>query len=112
MAVVWRLGSATVAEVLAELRSDLAYTTVLTVLRSLEAKGAVRHEQEGRAYRYYPKIQPAKVADRSLRRLLEKLYQGSRELLITRLVSDKDISPQELRRIRRLLDARLKELQE
>ena len=51
MAVLWERGSGTVAEVKAALRDELAYTTVLTVLRILEAKGHVRHEGEGRAHR-------------------------------------------------------------
>ncbi|MFQ6047451.1 MAG: BlaI/MecI/CopY family transcriptional regulator, partial [Gemmatimonadales bacterium] len=92
MSVVWERGSATVAEVLEALGEDLAYTTVLTVLRSLEAKGAVRHEPEGKAHRYYPRIRPSRIGDRSLKRLLDKVYQGSRELLIARLVSDQNVS--------------------
>ncbi|MFQ5810725.1 MAG: BlaI/MecI/CopY family transcriptional regulator [Armatimonadota bacterium] len=111
MSLVWENGSATVAEVLDGLGEDLAYTTVLTVLRSLEAKGAVRHDPEGKAYRYYPRIRPSKIGDRSLKRLLDKVYQGSRELLIARLVSDRDVSAEELKRIRRLLNARLKEIE-
>ena len=110
MAPLWRRGSATVSEVLADLGLDLAYTTILTVLRALEAKGAVRHQEEGKAYRYFPRIKPARIGDRSLSRLLEKVYQGSRELLITRLVADRDVSPEELRRLRKLLDQRLKEI--
>lgn len=110
MAALWRHGSATVTEVLDGLGEDLAYTTVLTVLRGLEAKGAVRHQQDGKAYRYYPRIRPARVGDRSLKRLLDKVYQGSRELLLARLVSDREISAQELKRLRRLVDERLREV--
>jgi predicted transcriptional regulator len=109
MAVLWERGSATVAEVLDALGAALAYTTVLTVLRGLEAKKAVRHEEEGRAYRYIPRIQPQKIGDRSLRRLLDRVYQGSRELLLTQLVADRDLSAQELKRLRRLIDERIKE---
>ena len=110
MAALWRRRSATVAEVLDELGEDLAYTTVLTVLRGLEAKGAVRHQQEGKAHRYYPRIRPAGVGDRSLKRLLDKVYQGSRELLLARLVADREISAEELKRLRRLVDERLREM--
>lgn len=110
MSVLWHKGSATVAQVLEELGEDLAYTTVLTVLRTLEAKGAVSHVQEGKAHRYFPAIRPTKIGDRSLKRLLDKVYQGSRELLIARLVSDRKVSAEELKRIRRMLDERLEEL--
>ena len=108
MAVLWRKGSATVSEVVEQLEQPLAYTTVLTVLRGLEAKGAVRHEEEGRAYRYRPRITASKAGDPRLQRLLDQVYQGSRELLLARLVADRDISREELKRLRRLVDQRLK----
>jgi BlaI family transcriptional regulator, penicillinase repressor len=109
MAVVWARGSATVAEVHQQL-SDLAYSTVLTILRTLEHKGYVRHVQEGKAFRYFPLIQPEDVGATALRRILNKVYRGSRELLIQHLVAGEDISREELERIRDRLDARLEEL--
>ena len=110
MAVLWERGSATVAEVRDSLKEDLAYTTVLTVLRGLEAKRALRHQEEGRAYRYLPRVKPNKIGGRSLERLLDKVYQGSRELLLTQLVADGDVSAEELKRLRRLIDERLEEV--
>ena len=110
IAAVWELGSATVTEVLERLGEDLAYTTVLTVLRTLEAKGAVRHRRDGKAYRYTAAISPDDVGERSISRLLDKVFQGSRELLIARLVSGQDVTPEELERIRKLLDERLREV--
>ena len=109
MAVLWDRGSATVGEVLDDLGEDLAYTTVLTVLRGLESKGAVRHEREGRAFRYLPRIKPTRIGNRSLKRLLDKVYSGSRERLITQLVADRDVGVEELKRIRRLIDERIRE---
>jgi len=107
MAVLWKQGSATVSEVRDALDHDLAYTTVLTVLRALESKGHVRHEEEGRAFRYYPAVEPQEATDRTLRRLVDKVYHGSRELLIARLLSDDSVSEEELRSVRRMLDERL-----
>jgi len=112
MAVLWEQGSATVAEVLEQLGEPLAYTTVLTVLQSLEGKGFVRHQPEGRAYRYFPLIESGQAGDRTLNRLLEKVYRGSRELLVARLLSSESVSEGELRRIRKMLDDRLKEVGE
>jgi len=109
MAVLWDQGSATVGEVRDRLSEDLVYTTILTVLRSLEAKGHVRHEKEGKAFRYFPLVAAEEAGDRTLRRLLDKVYLGSREMLVTRLLSDKAVSQDELRRIRRMLDERLEE---
>ena len=107
MSVVWQMGSATVAEVRGGLREDLAYTTVLTVL---ESKGYVRHESHGKAFRYHPLIEASVVGEGALDRLLDKIYRGSREMLIARLVADEDISEQELVRIRALLDRRISEV--
>ncbi|HZD03998.1 MAG TPA: BlaI/MecI/CopY family transcriptional regulator, partial [Longimicrobiales bacterium] len=69
MAVLWEHGSATVAEVQERLRDDLAYTTVLTILRTLEEKGRVGHREEGRAYRYHPLVEKDTAQDSALRRL-------------------------------------------
>jgi predicted transcriptional regulator len=111
MAVVWERGSATVGEVLDRLPDHLHYSTVLTVFRTLEAKGHVRHERDGKAYRYVPVTRPEDAGDRALRRLVDTVFRGSRELLVVRLVSDKRIEPDELKRIRRRLTERLKELE-
>ncbi len=111
MAVLWERESATVAEVLDVLPEELAYTTVLTVLRGLEAKGHVRHESEGKAFRYFPTVEPAKAGEKALGRVLDKIYQGSRELLVARLLSDDAVSEDELRRIRQMLDERLGEVE-
>ncbi len=111
MSVVWKLGSATVGEVRDRLPDDLAYSTVLTIFRTLKTKGHVRYEQDGKAFRYHPLIKPDDAGDSALGRLLSKVYQGSREMLVTRLVSNEDVSPEELRNIRKMLDERLKEME-
>ena len=109
MAILWQMGGATVAEVREQLSDDLAYTTVLTVLRTLEEKGHVGHTEEGKAHRYHPLVARAHAGESLLRRMTRKLFQGSPELLLTHLVSDRNLSAEELRRMRRLLDERLAE---
>lgn len=109
MGVLWELDSATVAEVRARLPDELAYTTVLTVLRTLEEKGHVGHDEEGRAYRYYPTVERDRAQASALQRLTRKLFAGSTEMLLTRLVSDRDLDDEELRRLQRLLEERLQE---
>src|SRR6266576_1601042 len=99
---------ATVAEVRERLADRLAYTTVLTVLRTLEQKGYVEHTGEGRAHRYHPLVQRDAAGRNALRRLVDKVFQGSPEFLMTHLVSDKNLSDEELRRLRKLLEARIK----
>jgi len=112
MAILWDLGSGTVAEVRERLNElyepEVAYTTVLTMLRSLRAKGWVRIEEEGRAHRFFPTVARDYARWTSLHSLTNVLFGGSRELLLTEMVSDRRLSVRELRRLRRLLDDRLK----
>lgn len=107
MSVLWRLSSGTVAEVRDELSEPFAYTTVLTVLRTLEAKGHVRHEGEGKAHRYFPTIAREAAGTSGIRRLVDKVFAGSTEALLSHLVSDKRLSREKLKRMRALLDERL-----
>ncbi len=107
MDVLWETRTATVAEVRERLADDLAYTTVLTVLRTLEEKGYVGHEEEGRAHRYFPRVERQAAGRSALARMLHKLFKDSPEMLLTHLVSDRRVSDEELRRMRRLLDERL-----
>jgi predicted transcriptional regulator len=103
MDVLWERGPSTVAEVRAQLEDELAYTTVLTMLRTLEGKGFVRHEAEGRAHRYVPLI-ARDAARRSARRhLASKLFKGSPHLLLAHMVSDGKLTDAEVRSIRKLL---------
>jgi BlaI family penicillinase repressor len=104
MRILWRNGPSTVAEVLGHLDDKPAYTTVLTILRNLEAKGYVGHVEEGRAHRYQAVIDSSEARTSALRALAHKLFDGSAELLLTHLVSDKKLNGAQLRRIRRLLE--------
>lgn len=106
MAVLWDRGSATVAEVQERLADELAYTTVLTILRTLEDKGHVRHEEAGRAYRYIPTVDREAAGRSALRRLVRKVFKGSPELLLTQLVSERELSGEQLERMRKMLEAR------
>ena len=105
MTWLWANGSGTVSEVKDGLADPLAYTTVLTILRNLEAKGFLRREDEGRAHRYFPRVQQRAARRRALRRLIDTLFLGSPEALLAHLVDDHDLSPIELQRIaKRLTD--------
>lgn len=107
MGVLWDLGGGTVAEVRERLQDDLAYTTVLTVLRTLEEKGHVGHVEAGKAYRYHPLVERQQAGSSVLKRMMRKLFKDSPELLLTHLVSDRGLSDDELRRMRQLLEDRL-----
>jgi BlaI family transcriptional regulator, penicillinase repressor len=109
MGVLWESGPSTVAEVQAALVDELAYTTVLTMLRTLEEKGHVAHEEEGRAYRYYPLVARSEAGASAVKRLLRKLFRGSPEMMLTHLVSERGLTKEQLELMRRLLDERLDE---
>ena len=107
MSVLWRLGSATVADVRDAMEEDLAYTSVLSALQTLEDKGYVHHAPEGRAYRYFPAVAAERAGRSALTRIKDAIFQGSAERMFTQLVSDKQLSREELERMRSLLDERL-----
>ena len=108
MGVLWEEGAATVAEVRDALADDLAYTTVLTILRTLEEKGYVAHDEEGRAHRYRPLVERAKAEKSAVSKLVKKLFKGSPELLLTQLVADRKLTEDDLKRMRALIDEQLK----
>ena len=105
MQVLWDHGPSVVAEVRERLADPLAYTTVLTVLRTLEAKGFITHEEEGRGYRYLATVKQQTARKSALQHLTDKLFNGSTELLFAHLVSDKKLKPEQIKRMRQLLNA-------
>jgi BlaI family transcriptional regulator, penicillinase repressor len=111
MQVLWDDGPSVVSDVQKRLSDKLAYTTVLTVLRTLEAKGYVEHEEEGRQHRYFAAVQQQAAQKSALNHLLGKFFKDSSELLFARLVSDRKLSPEEIRRMRKLLASTSKKTQ-
>jgi predicted transcriptional regulator len=107
MAVLWTHGPSTVAEVREHLEDELAYTTVLTILRTLEAKGFVSHEEEGKAHRYAPLVARDRAGRSALGQVLDKIFGGSREMLLANLVRERGVDAAELKRLRKVLDSRL-----
>lgn len=109
MSVLWRLGSASVSEVRDALEEELAYTSVLSALQTLEEKGFVRHEAEGRAYRYFPTVEAERAGGSALARVRDAIFHGSAERMFAQMVSDKKLSRKELERMRQLIAERLGE---
>ncbi len=101
MAVLWEIGSGTVGEVRERLPAHLAYTTVLTILRNLEAKRYLSHTVEGRAHRYAPRVAQHAAQKSALSHMLARLFQGSPELLLARLVETEALTPAALRDLAR-----------
>ena len=111
MGVLWARGPSTVAEVREALDDDLAHNTVLTMLKVMEGKGHVSRSREGRADRYSPEVARSAAGESALERVTERLFGGSPEELLLRLV-DSGLDSDEMRRMRDLLDERLRALEE
>jgi len=110
MSVLWLRGTATAGEVrdaLDDTGVDLAYNTVLTILRILQDKGHIDYEVEGRAHRYRPLVQRAEASRSAVRRLLDGLFDRSPELLLTHLVRDERLDRATLERLRDLVETKL-----
>ena len=91
------------SEVKQKLHDELAYTTVLTILRTLEQKGYVKHEEEGRVHRYFAAVKEEAARKSDRKHLTGKLFKLSSELLFTQLVADKKLSKDQIQRMRDLL---------
>ena len=103
MGVLWTVGSGTVGEVRAGLSDQLAYTTVLTILRNLEKKGFLSHKAEGRAHRYSPRVARREATREALDRLLGAYFRNSAEALVSYMAGSGMIGRKDLKRIRREL---------
>src|ERR1700751_2972026 len=111
MDIVYRLGRATVNEVMQQLSGEPAYSTVRAQLRVLEEKGHLRHEEHGLRYVYFPTV-PRDVARRSaLRHLVETFFDGSTERVVAALLGGEvaRISPAEMDRLARMIAKSRKE---
>ena len=109
MSILWRVGSGTVSEVRAALDEELAYTSVLSALQTLEEKGCVRHEPAGRAYRYFPTIDAERAGGSALSRIRDAIFQGSAARMFAQMVTDRKLSREELEPMHRLLGERLRD---
>ena len=107
MDILWTLGSGTVAEIADALpkKLDLAYNTVLTIMRILEDKGYVRHTKpkEGRAFIYRPVVSREQASRSALHHLLRRFFGNSAEALVLNLMKDETLNEKERERIRQLL---------
>ena len=109
MAVLWEHGPSTVAEVHERLTDDIAYKTVLTMLRVLEQKGHIGHTEEGRAHRFHAIVGRDEAGGSAIDRMLDKIFGGSREMLIAHLVKDRKLTNDEIKKLRRLLGQKMTE---
>jgi BlaI family penicillinase repressor len=104
MGVLWELGEATVTQVRDRVDPNLAYTSISSMIRTLEMKGYVSHRRgEGKTHIYFPVIEPEAAGESALGRVLDKIYGGSPIKLLAHLMERRKLSDKELARMRDLL---------
>ncbi len=106
MEVFWQKGSATVQQVLDGLPDDppLAYNSVLTTVRILEKKGYLRHEKDGRAHIFTPLVERQEASRSEIRRLVNRFFGNSHELLVLNILEDQGMDAAEIKRLRTMLE--------
>src|SRR5215468_10299017 len=107
MEVIWLRGSATVAEVVEALKGKDAYTTILTLMRILKAKGFLSTRKEGRAFVFTPKVDRDTVARKAVHQVLSKFFDGSPSELVLAFLREEELTPEELDEIKlKILNSR------
>jgi predicted transcriptional regulator len=111
MDVIYRRGQATAAEVLAELPDPPSYSAVRAMLRVLEEKGHLRHEQQGPRYIFLPTVPREKARRSALKQLVRTFFDGSTEQAVAALLdmSASRLSDEELDRLSQLINQARKE---
>ena len=107
MNVLWPRGAGTVQQVLEALqdKTELAYNSVLTTIRVLEKKGYVKHVKDGRAHVYVPVIERQEASRSEIRHLVNRFFKDSHEQLVLNILEDRGLDPEELKRLRQMLEA-------
>jgi predicted transcriptional regulator len=110
MSTLWQLDEGTVRDVLGLLPRgrSLAYTSVSTILRILEGKRLVKSRKVGKANVYRPTVSKSVYESRSVRHLVDKVFDGTPSAMVMRLLDDEGLSSDELREIQRMLEERLR----
>ena len=105
MEVIWARGSATVADVVQALQGKDAYTTILTLMRILTAKGYLSAHKEGRAHVFTPRVDRNTAARKAVHQLLSKFFSGSPSELVLSFLREEELTPEELDQIKRKIMA-------
>ncbi len=108
MKVLWGKGSGTVQQVLDSIteKPALAYNSILTTIRILERKGYLKHSKDGRAHVYEPVVRQQDATRTEIRHLVGRFFGNSHEDLVLNILEDQGVQPEELDRLRKMLDRR------
>ena len=113
MKVLWEHRDASVAEVLDALDdsdASLAYTTIATMLRKMEARGLVSHRAEGRSFIYSARVEERDVSRSMANHLVDRLFAGSLFEAVSHLLTTREVSKEELKQLEKLISERKKKL--
>ena len=105
MEVIWARGSATVADVVQALHGRDAYTTILTLMRILTAKGYLSAHKEARAHVFTPRVDRNTAARKAVHQLLSKFFSGSPSELVLSFLREEELTPEELDEIKQMIPA-------
>ena len=103
---LWERAPRTITELTAALQEETGWSknTVITMLARLEAKGAVRHEEGGRAKQYYPVLRREDAAQAETESFLSKVYGGSLGLMMSAMVESRRLSEKDIAELSAILD--------
>jgi predicted transcriptional regulator len=104
MQVLWENGPANVQTVQRQLKRELAYTTVQTMLTVLHRKGRVKRTLKDKAYVYRPAVSSKKFTAHAVRELIDRLFGGSAEGLVLNLLQEKQLTPEKLAALHALVE--------
>lgn len=100
MQYIWKLERCTVSEIIKETgQPDQPHSTISSIVRILEKKGYVDHKAYGRTYEYFPVVDKEGVVKRRLEHLVSDYFEGSANALVNFLVKEKDLSPEDLKKL-------------
>ena len=103
MQVLWDAGPVTVADVQLQLGDDLAYTTVATMLRKMEARGLVAHHEDNRRFLYEAVATSAQASQSVADDLVQRMFEGNLAAAVNHLLETRDVDPDELAELERLI---------
>lgn len=104
MQVLWETGPATCQTVQRQLKRELAYTTVQTMLTVLHRKGRVKRTLKEKAYVYRTAVSRKKFTGHAVRELIDRLFGGSAEGLVMNLLQEKQVTRDTLAKLHQLVD--------
>ena len=112
--VIWELGEASVRQVWKRLcrKKELAYTTVLTAMQRLERAGWLKHRVEGKKHVYLPTRTRAQAGAGSVRKFVQRMFDGNALMLFRQLVEEGELSDDELEELQHLINKKREERRE